>query len=263
MSLILQQNPALDKISVRLGRAGSGDLSPILSGFGGKLTLPLSTGETLTAWKFVWDSGSFDIFADSPTYDVSTNTYTYSFVFGTESASDSSAAGKRNYLEWTTTIAGETGSYTFRRQFYGKDVPTKGAIYVANQEAQESEAIVNFSMESGEADEHAGNISLAFNILPTVNDEFFAQGEYVENRYANTRRNWGGAATCQVSMRKSESDSYEEIISETVIENIMGYFWTPNEYGLHSFRFRLRSVMGSANYIDVIAKVRAQRIPCP
>ena len=275
MSNVLQQNPALDKISTRIGRAGSGDLSPILTGFEGKLTLPLSADEVLTSWKFIWapfgPTDNYNILTGIPAvYDAGTNTWTAEFTFGTHSNADATAAGVRNIVQWTTTITGEAGTYTFQRQFYGKHVPTTGAIYIANQEAVTAEAIVYADLSSGseaETDEFAGAASLAFNILPIINDEFFAAAEYVKNRYANTRRNWGGAATCEVAVRKAPSGTYVTIISETNIEDIMGYWWDdssifPIAYGLHEFRFRLRAKTESATFIDVVAQVRVRQIAC-
>lgn len=244
--MVLEQaNPTLDKFAQRLVLAGAGSQGPILSGLAGRFTLSFLEDETLQGWRVYTPSGFNRSLPNNQSTDGGSVSTT--LVFGTDTAS--TPGGIRNFLEWTTDRGVQT------RQFWVKNAPTEGGLYVNNQECQKGEAIVFVNI--GDVNKWAERVSLAINILPTFNDEFFTQQEYSGNRYANTRRNVGGVETAQVFINN------EEVVSERPVENVMGYFWEPPLYGLYTIRVRLRAKKLSTTYVDLFGTIRVRQIPCP
>jgi hypothetical protein len=146
---------------------------------------------------------------------------------------------------------------TFDRQFFVKDLPTKS-----------------------DPNRFGREVTFSINILPNLSDEFFLQHEYDgsldagpipnsavvdsslrrANRWANTLRNWGGAATCEVFL---DSVLDPPIIAEQDIGDIHGYHWDSPTYGTHSLTIRLRASEGSAEYVDLVGYFRIMQIECP
>lgn len=234
----------------RLLLAGAGLQGAVLAGLAARLTISFEDDETLSELKIEGETG----FLKGLTFDQDTEgeTATVDIVFGTDT--DTGDPARRNFIVYET----ERGIQ--RRQFWVKNVPTIGGVYIDNQEAQSSEAVVFVNL--ADLNPWARTASVSFNILPLFNDEFFTQQEYSGNRYANTRRNWGGAETCQVFLSESPSSTGPEIIAESKIEDVMGYFWEPENYGLYYVTFRLRALKGSSTYVDIVGKMRARQIPC-
>jgi len=242
--LVLEQaNITLGKPSARLQLAGAGIIGPILSGLKGRFTVFFNDGETFTSGRVFTSTGFNNVLS----WEVAANGATADVVFGVDTAT--SAAGVRNFIEWVTNRG------TSLRQFFVKNLPAANSVYIDNQEAQGGEAVV--FINNGDPDVWARRASFAINIMPAFNDEFFTQQEFVGNRFANTLRNWGGAATAQVFL------DGVEIISERAIEDVHGYFWLdPIAYGIHAIKVRLRSVLGSSVFVDVHGSIRARQIPC-
>ncbi len=245
-----QANPVLDKMGRRLLLAGAGIQGPILAGLAGRLTVTFEDEETLEELRIEGETGF--LHGLTVNQDTEGKSATADLIFGTDT--DTSVAGRRNFVVFTT----ERG--TQRRQFWVKNKPTSGGVYIDNQEAQQMEAIVYVNI--GDLNPWARSASVAFNLLPTFNDEFFNQQEYSGNRYANTRRNWGGVETCQTCLSDDPAAIGDEIIAESKVEDVMGYFWEPENYGLYYVTFRLRARKGSSTYVDIVGKMRARQIPC-
>ena len=149
-----------------------------------------------------------------------------------------------------------------RRHFYVQNLPSKGCLYINNQEAQEGTAKVYISREAEETDPYAAYASLSFNILPNFGDEFFSLHEYAGNRYANTRRNWGGAETAEVWIGQTAGATIDlvsdtPVISERNIELVTSYYWNPPSYGTFAVKVRLRSKTGSLLPVDIDGTMEA------
>ncbi len=252
-------NPVLHKSSMELQFAGTGLQNPILSGFAARLTLSFAVDETLISWRVFTDTG-FE--KNLPVIqDTEGATVTADILHGTDSLS--SVEGQRNFIEWVTNRG------TTRRQFFVKDLPSTGSLYIENQECQESEAIIFASIDGDgpvtENNENAANVSLSINILPNFADEFFTLHNFSGNRFANTRRAWGGAATASFFIDGVTA------IAEKPIEDLTGFFWEtrpleppanlPVSYGQHTVTVRLRAKSGSANAIDIEGVIRIRQIP--
>lgn len=237
-------NATLDKPAVRLFLAGTETRNPILAGLAAQASIPLRSGErvhsvTITATEFS-KSLSYTTTSDEAT--------TQTIVFGTDT--DSGSIAVRHTIVWVTSLG------TRKRQFWVKDLPSTGALYVKNTVADgvavgdEPMVYVNLGAGMWEDKAHFG-----INILPNFNDECFILGELSTNRYANTLRSWGGAATAQVFLGGAE------IISERDVADVHGYFWTVPSYGVHAIVVRLRAATGSANYVDITGSIRVRQIP--
>lgn len=172
----------------------------------------------------------------------------------------------------------------FRRQFFVKDKPAKGGLYLNGQEAQLGEAWV--FINSTDLNRFAKDAAIGINILPVFSDELFLGGEWegnlgepVElhrfispgvlfaeegrkrpNRYATTVRNHGGAKTVEVF---TDSIFSGPVIPETAIEDLGGYYWPTPSFGLHTVTVRLRAALGSPNYVDIVGYVRFRQFECP
>jgi len=284
MSDFPQQNPTLDKMSSRLGYAGAGSLSPILKGLKGRFTFSpdTTTGESLTGATircYNEDRTSYKDWSSSLTFPLVPGPSYYDgqvdVTFGFPSYTFSGAVPQRNILEWTTNIG------TCRRQFWVVDHPTIGAVYVDNQEAQSGTAYVHVDptatssppftdMAAGDEDAATAwwdkNLMFSVSILPALSDEFFQQQEHYDkvktwgNRYANTLRNWGGASTVEVFLDGGGTAT----VAERELKDFDGYFWgvvSEVQLGAHILTIRLRSVMGSATYVDLFANVHIRRFP--
>lgn len=241
--VLVQQNPTLDKIALRLNLAGASSDAPILSGLGARLTLTLHSGERLRRVR-VWND---DGFSQLLTMTGSGTQRTTDVVFGTHT--DSGVTATKNYLDVVTNRG------TSRRQFWVKDLPSEGAVYINNQEAQRQIPVVWVALSSTEYLDRCATTS--FNILPHFNDEFFNQQWYSANAWANTLRTWGGAATCEVFTNDGL------IISERDVADIHGYFWIEPAYRIYTVRFRLRASEASETYVDIDGRIQVKMIPCP
>lgn len=172
----------------------------------------------------------------------------------------------------------------FRRQFYVKDKPVTGCIYINGQEATQGEAWV--FINPTDANRFAADATIGINILPVFSDELFLGGEYegnlgknVElqrfvdpetlfaekgkkraNRYATTVRNHGGAKTVEIF---TDSVFSVPAIPEIDIEDLGGYYWPNPSFGLHTITARLRASKGSSNYVDFTGFVRFRQFECP
>lgn len=171
---------------------------------------------------------------------------------------------------------------TFRRQFYVRDVPLRGGVYINGEEAQQGEAWV--FVNKNDPNPYGRNASISINVLPTFNDEFFRQHEYEgdfgnqiglrffvggsletkygkrkANRFAQTLRNIGGVRTVEVF---ADANLTTPIIEETRIENLGGYYWENPSFGQHRITARLRSEFGSSNYVDIVGYVRFRQFEC-
>ena len=245
MSTLVQRNPTLDKVSTQLSFAGAGLLGPILNGLAGRFTIVLDTGEVFRSVKIYSDDYTY---YPSHVIDTDTGNVFVDVVFGVDT--DRGDPSVRNTIEWITTFG------TSRAQFYVKDAPHVDGIYVDGQEAQRGGATLYVNKQDPD-DYREKCVSFSINILPAFSDEFFLQHEYVGNRYANTIRNWGGAATAQVFLRGAE------IIPETDIAEINGYYWLEPAYGKSTIVARLRAAEGSLNHVDIEGYVIVRQIPCP
>ncbi len=144
---------------------------------------------------------------------------------------------------------------TFTKQFWVKDIPFMGGLYLANQEAQLGEAVVYIN--SADVNPYARDATFGINVLPVFSDEFFTQHEYAGNRYAQTIRNWGGARTVEFWVDGSR------VIDEINIGDLAGYYWDDPSYGLHDVFVRLRADWASAYYVDIPGYIRFRQFPCP
>lgn len=244
---LTQRNPVLEKIAAELQFAGAGTLGPILAGLAGRLRLAFNSGEALQSVRLYNPASSYE---SHPAYSFDTDTgdALIDLVFGADT--DSGASSRRNVVEWTTNFG------VSRAQFWVRDLPAVGSIYCDGQECQAGEATIFVNHESP-VDPMEEDASFSINLLATFNDEFFTQHEYEGNRFANTVRNWGGAATAQVEIDGSE------VIAEQDIADLDGYYWSNPSYGLHTIRARLRASTGSSDYVDVYGHLRVRQIPCP
>jgi len=220
-----QANPILQKPGIMVNLSGIGLKSPILAGLAGVFSLSLGNGERLLSWRIYNTERAFEnqlevVNPEAPTTNI---------VFGTDTDTDSPST--RNYIEWITNY-GKTV-----RQFYVKNLPAAGSLYIGNQEAQSANA--QFSVASGDP------LTFGINILPAFADEFFAIHEYVGNRYANTLRNWGGAITAEITLDGSL------IISERYIGDVHGYYMASPSSGTHPIKVRLRAAKASPYYVDI------------
>lgn len=230
-----QRNPTNDKPAARLSLAGSSDISPILSGLATSMGLILGDGEELHRWRIFTEEGfekeltfilapDQDDFGEAEIPEAKTT-----IVFGVDTATGPTSI--RNYVEWETNF-GKT-----RRQFWVRDLPTSGALYCGNQECQSGFA--TFQVRPGE------DLSFGIAILPEWSDEFFNGGEFEGNRYANTLRMWGGAATAEVFIDGIRA------IGERDVAEVAGFFWTQPSLGEHSIVVRLRAARKSIYKVDI------------
>lgn len=239
-----QANPTLDKFGTALGFAGDGVQGAILSGLGSRITVQTGKSEILLGVRiYTLDGFENDLTLLGPL--VPGFPLTTDIVHGVDT--QSSPEGTRNFIKMVTNKG------TITRQFWVKDLPSTGNLYIDNQDAA-GEAITFVNV--GDSQELARVITFSINILPNFEDEFFTQQEYVLNRYAQTRRAWGGAATAEVFLNS------RLIIPEQEIEDIHGYFWDDPAFGAVPITVRLRAKLGSAHYVDLTGKVRARQIPC-
>ena len=252
-------NPILHKSSMELQFAGTGLQNPIMNGFAARLTLSFAVDETLISWRIFTDTGFEKILPVSQ--DTEGASVVADILHGADSLS--SVTGQRNFIEWVTNRG------TTKRQFFVKDLPTSGSLYIENQECQASEAIIFASIDGdGPVTEENGNaakISLSINILPNFADEFFTLHNFSGNRFANTIRAWGGAATASLFIDGITA------IAEKPIEDFDGFFWEtrllappadlPVSYGQHTVTVRLRAKLGSVNAVDIDGVIRIRQIP--
>jgi hypothetical protein len=226
-----QANPRLQKFITRVNLSGA-ETSPILSGLGATVSLQLNSPERLLSWRVFNDDFEKQLAIDddqAPTTEI---------VFGTDTDSDDSSSGKRNFIEWVTTAG------TSVRQFFVKDIPSEGNLYLGNQEAQAAGAV--WTIRAGEP------VSFGIDILPSLGDEFFGLHEYTGNRFSNTLRNWGGAFTGQVWLGQIV------IINERYLGHIHGYYWDAPAAGTHIVVVRIRAAAGSPYFIDIEGTIRIE-----
>ena len=234
MADLPQVNPTLDKMSARLGYAGSGELSPILKGLSVKFTFhvdfeagerfdryisdghPIKTGEvkcydanmtesTAKEWSMqihrIDTDGThhLDPNATTPLDFVDTNSRDMEarVTMGDPDLMFSGPYPTRNILQWTSNFG------TCRRQFWVVDLPTTGAIYIDNQNAQgtsldeegapytnvayihvdPSKALneeTHLSIPTGETMPSLywdRNVMFSINLFPDIGDEIFQQQE--------------------------------------------------------------------------------------
>ena len=287
MSDFPQRNPTLDKMSSRLGLAGSGSLSPVMAGLRGMFTFEFDVGESLTKigvynenrTTFLdWEAEMVDV------YDADNKKY-IKVTFGDADLTFTGIAATRNILEWTTNYG------TCMRQFFIMDPPKSHGIYIDNQEAQSDVAKVfvdptaSYLSGLGQGEDLETtfwdrNMQFSMNMLPPLSDEFFRNQEYFNdagkgkrygNRYANTLRNWGGATTVEVVFHTTVPDDgstgnrINPIVAEEDIEKVNKYFWgtvAEEDLTLHSLIFRFRALRGSSWYVDMGANLEVSRFPC-
>lgn len=238
-----QQNPTLDKVGLRLNLAGSAPWAPILSGLAATLTIEVGVGENFRSATIRSDDGFSKILSVSG----SGRTRTASVVFGVDT--DSGASAVRN------VISVRTNRGTVEQQFWVRDLPSTRSLYVNNVDAQGQLPVLYADDSATEEFNRAATFSL--NVLPNLVDEFFDQQHYQPNRWAQTLRHWGGAATAEVFL------DGEVIVPEGDVADVHGYFWPEPSYATHQIRVRLRAASGSAHYVDVDGRIRVMRIPCP
>lgn len=142
-------------------------------------------------------------------------------------------------------------SQVFERQFWVKDLPSSGSIYIAGQEAQNGTAVVY--LNEADINPYARDASTGIAILPNFSDEFFAQQEYVGNRYANTLRNIGGISTVELFIDGAK------VLDERSIWDLAGYYWDNPGEGTHTVVARVRSAEGSGLYRDITGTVEFQK----
>jgi hypothetical protein len=100
-----QGNPTIDKMSQRVGLAGSGLLGPILKGFGGRIEITLERDERLSAARIYSDFFERELLGSGGSYtDIGNGRrlWTRDIVFGVDT--DYGVTGAlpiRNKLEWT------------------------------------------------------------------------------------------------------------------------------------------------------------------
>lgn len=221
-----QANPTLDKIAIMVNLSGSSPASPILPGLAGSVEIDMDDGEEIDSIRVTSDLG----FSKSLGWSVLENgNATTSIVFGQDS--DKSDSGVRNILEVTTNYG------VFTRQFWVKNQPIAGGLYVDNQECQATESRISIS--------EIGDISFSINILPNFADEFFQQHDFLKNRWANTLRSWGGAETAEVFLNDNL------IISERNVALVNGYYWQGASSGQYTLKVRLRASRGSTYKVDL------------
>lgn len=236
-----QRNPTVGKASLQLGQAGASPGGPILAGLRGRLRITLGPGETLLNQWVANDDGDFlnlNVEEDPATGDVLADV-----VFGQDTFYG------RNVLEWLTNRG------LSNRQFYVAALPSSGALYLDGQEAQSATSRAVVYVDASTTNPMARCASIAVNVLPTLTDEFFAQHQYPANRYANTRREWGGAATAEVFV-----DGTVEVAEQDVAD-LCNLWMAGLTSGRHEVVVRLRAEEGSAWYVDVIGFFFARQIP--
>ena len=179
-------NVTQGKAAVQVGLAGADEVGAVLSGLAGTVVWAVPRGEAFYSADVVCVAKDFQ--ADLDCTPVAGGMVEALVVFGTDTASGSPAV--KNKIRWTTSLG------TQERDLWVVDPPAIGALYAANQECQVGEATVYACL--GDPEPENGQVSLAVNVLPTAVDECFDQHEYEGNRYANTRRGWGGASTIEL-----------------------------------------------------------------
>lgn len=236
-----QKNPILDKPAARLGLAGLSADAPLLAGLGMSLRVSVGEGEELHRWRIFADNGfnnelTWVLAPDQEDIDPQVPDAKTTVVLGIGTATGGSSV--RNYVEWITS-RGPT-----RRQFWVRDLPSSGALYVANQECQASTAVL--VVDPGDP------VSFGISILPDWDDEFRRQSEYDGNRYAQTLRMWGGASTAEVFL------DGVRIIGERDIADIEGFFWSNPTIGDHTIRVRLRAARESIYTVDIDGSIQVE-----
>lgn len=233
----VQRNVTLDKTTTRLNLAGVSTLAPILSGFHASASLQLYPNENLKQIKVYNNSGFENILS----YTISGNVVTVpDITFGTDTAIG------RNYIEWTTSNG------VASQQFYVAELPYKQCLYINNQEAQYATAYLY--KEDNPTYVRNNDISFSINILPHLSDEFFLQQWYDSNAWANTLRHYGGAQTAEVFLDGTQ------IIPETPIAKVYGYYWIDPTYGYHTIEVKLRAITDSSYSISIHGNIRVRQL---
>ena len=233
-----QANPVLQKISLRLNLAGAGPESPILSGLGGTITLQLGESEILRSWRIFSGDPDNPDFENEFTVVGTDDPATQDIIFGTDTATGTEAV--RNVLEFITDRG------TTHRQFWVKDLPDIGSLYIGNQEAQGGSALFSIA--------NSTPITFGINVLPNFGDEFFRIGELDANRWANTLRTWGGACTAEVFIDGGLA------IEELYIGDLHGWYWPTPSGGDHEILVTLRSEFNSVHTVDITGTITIEYV---
>jgi len=238
-----QRNPTNDKPAARLTLAGSSAESPILAGLATSMRLGIADGEELHRWRIFSDSGfnkelTWELLPDQEDEDPQAPDAKTTILFGTDT--DSGPTSVRNYVQWETSFG------TTTRQFWVRNPPETGGLYCGNQECQGSTA--TFPVNPGDP------VSFGINILPTTNDEFYSIGEYEGNRYANTLRMWGGAATAEIFI------DGDVVIGERDVADVDGFFWNAPSIGDHTIQVVLRAKRESIYTVTLTGNLRVEAL---
>jgi hypothetical protein len=238
-----QRNPTNDKPASRLFLAGSSAESPCLAGLATSLRLVLGEDEQLHRWRVYSDSGfdqelTWEMAPDNEDEDAQQPIAITTIVFGVQT--DTGPTSVRNFIEWQTSRG------TTTRQVWVRDPPETGGIYCANQECQGG--VATFPITPGD------DVTFGINILPTTNDEFYSIGEYEGNRYANTLRMWGGAATVEVEINDTV------VLGERDIADLDGFFWHAPGVGDHTILARLRAKRESIYFVELTGTLRVEAL---
>jgi hypothetical protein len=236
-----QKNPILDKPAARLGLAGLSSDAPLLAGLGMSLRVSVDDGEELHRWRIFSDSGfnnelTWILEPDQDDEDPHVPDAKTTVILGI--GTDTGPTSVRNYVEWITSFG------TTRRQFWVRDPPVSGGIYVGNQECQSD--LATFAIDPGDP------ITFGISILPEWDDEFRQQSEYDGNRYAQTLRMWGGASTAEVFLDDVR------IIGERDIADIEGFYWSNPSIGDHQIEIVLRAARESIYTVTLTGTIRVE-----
>lgn len=250
-----QQNPTLDKVGISGTRAGAETRSIILREYSGRIVVDLEPGEELLSIAILLDG---DISMSLPiSWEYLPGTapdggrrawafipYAEKFFSATETT--------RNVIQVTTDRG-----VSVRQVWVG----TGSGLFVNNIDATQRCVHLYVDKDVRVAETYSIDVTLSINILPYTNDEFFKQQAYPGNRWCNTLRNAGGTATATVFL-----DGLE-VIPETEVFDIHGYYWQNPSLGFHAIMVHLRPEWGSRYYKEIIGQLRVRNIPgrqgCP
>ncbi len=245
-------NFAHDRAALLLNGAGGSRDFPIFlpasgangTGMKGRFVFRLGSFEVVRSVRLYSEDGSID---SAPVAITSGQEATVDIVFAASNVASGSAA-QRNFLLL------ETNRGSTERQFWTRTLPSSGAIYINNQEAQSGRANV-FRTDS--ANPRSTDVTFGVALFPGTSGEFFAGGESPANRYAQTLRPFGGAATAEVRGGWQS----ESIVAERPAARLRGLYLESMADGDYGLTVILRAMAGSSDFLVVPGKFRVLELP--
>ena len=244
-----QQNPTLDKIGISTIRAGSERRSIVLREYSGRIVIDLEPGESLISVEILFDGDAQFSRALSWEYLPGTapdgGRRAWAFAAYAEEFF-AVGSNERNVIQITTDRG-----VSVRQVWVG----TGSGLFVNNIDAIKYRVHIYIDDDPrATAFSFSRDATFSINVLPYTNDEFFKQQEYPGNRWCNTIRNSGGSVTATIFI------DGEEIIPETEVFDIHGYYWVRPPLGDHMITVHLRPEWGSRHYKEINGNLRVRYI---